>query len=300
MRDIANFNFTEWLSLLPLSDGITQLRNDIWQKWYCYQRTKQQDSLLATLSGSEHLALVVAFEQPWALDWQLRMAQLHLPGVRWVVFDNSRRLELRRQIAAVCDRNAVPYLALPLNLTRHVNRSHGMAMSWIYKNVIEYIQPRSFAFIDHDMIPVLPNHYPEQLLTQPLYGLPNSSPWAWHLWAGYCAFNFDFTRNKKLNFLYDFSNGLDTGGRNWPAIYSTVDRTQLHLAERVFLEVAAPERQSRPLVEIIDETWFHIGSISYNNIFQQKSALCAYLARSLDEGASWLDLCPDLATRLAS
>ncbi|VEB40743.1 Uncharacterised protein [Chromobacterium violaceum] len=40
-----------------------------------------------------------------------------------------------------------------------------------------------------------------------MYGLPNHGEWGWHLWAGYCAFLFDHVRRRRLNFLYDFSNG---------------------------------------------------------------------------------------------
>ncbi|MGC0151307.1 hypothetical protein ACPRNU_02460 [Chromobacterium vaccinii] len=295
MRDLAQFTVGEWLRLQPCQDALKQWRNDIWQRHYQSLRVEGQAAFLDGLAGqTQGLGLVVAFEQPWALNWQLKMARVHLSDMRLLVFDNSRRPEMRRQIAEVCRANDVPYLGLPVNPTRHVNRSHGFAMNWIYHNVVRELRPAHFAFIDHDMIPVLDSSCFRPLAAQAVYGLPNVSEWAWQLWAGYCAFDGAFVENRALNFLYDFSNGLDTGGRNWRPVYRELPRARLKMADRAFPEVADPLSGALAKVEMIDNSWFHIGNISYNNVFQQKAELCQNLAAALDEGATWLELCPSL------
>jgi len=301
MRDLSNFRMQEWMQLIPVRDAWKQGRNDLWQAAYDLRRAEEQGRFLAEVKGyaGKDIGLVIAFEQPWALAWQLRMAQRHLPDVQMMVFDNSIRDALREQIAEVCRQNDVPYLALPKNSTRHVNRSHGMAMNWVFHNVVRLIEPRRFAFIDHDMIPVRPSRLLRQLDDQPLYGLPTYSPWSWQLWAGYCAFDYAYLADKPVNFLYDFSNGLDTGGRNWNGVYRDLDPANLRLAADAYIDTRDPEKQTPVRLQIVDGSWFHIGGISYNNIGERKSGLCERLARAMDEGASWCELCPDAITAAA-
>jgi hypothetical protein len=193
------------------------------------------------------------------------MANRNVSDMTVLVFDNSRDDSKRIEIEQVCKQNNAPYLALPRNSTRHVNRSHGMAMTWVYHNVVRAINPRIFGFIDHDLIPVRTVSVAHKLANQPVYGLLNEGKFGfWYLWAGYCFFDYVETQGKSINFLYDFSRDLDTGGRNWKSLYRDLDRRQLHVAsaENVSMKVASIE--SPRLVQIVDGHWLHIGGISYN------------------------------------
>ena len=295
MRDLSQFSLKEWCRLKPVFYALSQGRDDIRQMYYCHQRAKNQDDFLKNLMGVNHLTSIVAFEQPWALNWQLKMAHQNLTDVQLVVFDNSREPELRHKIAEVCRLNNTPYLALPSYSTRHINLSHGMAMNWIYQNIVKIIRPKLFSYIDHDMIPVLPSTYSHKLVDQPLYGLPRVKRSRWYLWAGYCAFDFDFVNNKKINFLEDCSNELDTGGRNWHVIYNDSDLDTLQFADQSFFDVLDPATKMKTKIEIIDKTWFHIGGIGYNDNFKKKAALCEYLADALNTGYSWSDLCQTMS-----
>ncbi|WP_139165720.1 hypothetical protein [Chromobacterium amazonense] len=293
MRELGKYAWNDWLKLAPCQDALKQWRNDAWQALYLSKRAEGQEVLIDHLrQHGGHLGLVVAFEQPWALNWQLELARENIPDSYLVVFDNSRRPEMRRQIAALCQARQVPYLALPANPTRHVNRSHGFAMSWVYHNIVRPAQPTSFAFIDHDMIPVAPNKRLVELVDQPVYGLPNHSDWGWHLWAGYCAFRFDFVERRKLNFLYDFANGLDTGGRNWRPVYRELDADRLRMARHRIREVTDPVSGHPFRIQVVDDCWYHIGSISYNNGFESQFELCQHIAAALAEGKPWAELCP--------
>ena len=292
MRDLSNFTAKEWLRLLPLQHALKQVRNDVFLAIYKKIRPKALQSFLTEtqkLKG-KNIALIIAFEQPWALDWLLRMAQRNLIDATVLVFDNSRRAAARIDIERVCRDHGVPYLGLPANPTRHANRSHGMAMTWVFYNVVRAIQPRMFAFLDHDLIPVKKIALAERLAGQPFFGKVKVKEWGWHLWAGYCMYDFPFVAGLPLNFLYDFSQKLDTGGRNWNCLYRQYDRQQLRLAESEFMTVMDAITAEPRSVEVVDHSWFHISAIGYNDGFRSKRQFCERLALGLDQGKSWSDL----------
>lgn len=293
MREIHQFSAAEWLRLVPVGQALRQVRNDLLLAHYRRERTPDLQPFLEEHRHlrNRRIAIVIAFEQPWALDWQLRMAERNLPGMQLLVFDNSRGEEKRQQIRQVCNRHGVPYLGLPRYLTRHVNRSHGMAMSWVYHNVVVPLAPEIFGYLDHDLIPVSPVDLEQRLNTQPVFGLLNAGNLGhWSLWAGYCFYRFDFTQGKPLSFLYDFSRELDTGGRNWPVLYRGLDRAAIRFAPQEFLPLH-PAGQARPHpVEIVDRAWVHVGGVSYNDNFEKKQAFFESLKQELAAGKRWEDL----------
>jgi hypothetical protein len=296
VRDLRDFSMREWLVLLPLQLAFKQARNDLWLSFYKRLRPPGFGPFLAESERfrDRNIALVVAFEQPWVLDWLLRMAARNLSDTTVLVFDNSRHASARQEIERVCRDRGTPYLALPPNHTRHVNRSHGMAMTWIFHNVVRAIRPRMFAFIDHDMIPVQSVALSERRGDQPFFGWERfSGKRAWNLWAGYSLFDFSATAQLPMNFLYDFSRGLDTGGRNWDCLYRRYDRTKLRFAGSRTVEIRVPGTGEVHSVQMIDDCWLHIGGIGYNDNFRAKSACCRELARAFDSGLSWAEICND-------
>ena len=289
MLKLSEFSVKDWLKLRPLDVAFKQVRNDIWLSYYISQKPAELNQFLADnnhLAG-KNIAIVVAFEQPWAVNWLLQMAKKNLINTTVLVFDNSHKATARAELEAVCKKNDVPYLALPMNRTKHVNRSHGMAMSWIYNNVIRIIQPKLFAFIDHDLISVSEVDFEERLADQKFFGRAGGKfSQYWSLWAGYCIFDFAYVKNKPLNFLYDFSRGLDTGGRNWDSIYSQFEKEQIRFAKNEQVNIKLPESQQAS-VQMIDECWVHIGGISYNDGFKAKSDFFGILADSLEQDNNW-------------
>lgn len=268
MRYLTEFSAIEWLKLLPVQHALKQVRNDVWLAVYKNIRTSKLSQFLTEYKdlAGRNIALVIAFEQPWALNWLLQMANRNVSDMTVLVFDNSRNEAKRIELEHICKRNKAPYLALPANPTRHVNRSHGMAMTWVYHNVVRAINPRIFGFIDHDLIPVGKVSIMDKLAGQPVYGLLNQNKFGfWSLWAGYCFFDYAGTRGKSINFLYDFSRDLDTGGRNWNSLYRDLDRRQMRIASSDNVSMKVPSIENPRLVQFIDEHWLHIGGISYNH-----------------------------------
>jgi hypothetical protein len=300
MRDLKDFTVADWLQLLPLQHAFKQVRNDAILAVYKRLRPKSLEPFLAETCrfAGKNIVLVIAFEQPWALDWLLRMAGRNLTDATVLVFDNSRRREVRVEIEKVCRARAVPYLALPPNPTRHVNRSHGMAMSWIFDNVVRAIKPRIFGFIDHDMIPVEEVRLAERLGAQPFFGRLKGSNLGWQLWAGYCLFDFARVSGLPLNFLYDFSLNLDTGGRNWACLYQPHPYNSVEFSAHRLLKMKDPATGELRKLQFVDDRWLHLGAIGYNNNLIAKLKFCQYLEQSLDQGTKWSQLCRDLCEPL--
>jgi hypothetical protein len=219
------------------------------------------------------------------------MSKKNLKNTSILVFDNSRKLVFRKKIESVCKKYGVFYYPLPKYTTHHVNRSHGMAMSWIYTNIIKTLKPKIFGFIDHDLIPVSPIDFSRAISSQYFYGrISGNKPGYWSLWAGYCLFDFNYLANKRINFLYDFTKGLDTGGRNWDSLYSKFKKSDLNFAPSTVKKIYLPKFKNGWDVHFIDEKWIHIGSISYNNNFDKKFHFFKALAKKLDADKNWKKL----------
>lgn len=292
MRELHQFSAAEWLSLLPLREGLRQLRNDLLLSSYLKDEPEGLQAFLQAHAGlaGRDVAIVIAFQQPWPLQWLLQQARSNLPGATVLVFDNSRDPAKREEIAAVCAGEGTPYLALPPYRTRHVNRSHGMAMSWIYHRVVRALQPRIFGYLDHDLIPVRPVDLAQRLHGQAAFGLPNNGKHGlWSIWAGYCFYWFDQVKDRPLNYLYDFSRGLDTGGRNWTPLYSRLDRQAMRFASQEFLDITLPSGVQRK-VEVVDGSWVHMGGVGYNDNFETKLGFFRQLRAALESGRSWDDI----------
>ena len=289
MRYLTEFSALDWLQMLPVQHALKQVRNDAWLAVYKNKRAEKLDPFLAEHEdlADKNIALVIAFEQPWALNWLLRMANRNVADMTVLVFDNSRNESKRIEIEQVCKRNKAPYLALPPNSSRHVNRSHGMAMTWVYHNVVRAISPRIFGFIDHDLIPVRKASIADRIADQPLYGLVNVGKFGfWSLWAGYSFFDYVVSKDKTINFLYDFSRDLDTGGRNWESLYRDLDRRNLRFASFDYVSTKVPGIDEPRKAQYVDGNWLHLGGMGYGGDTLDRLAFFAGLEKLFDEGQS--------------
>jgi hypothetical protein len=292
MRGLAEYSIEDWVHLRPLTEGGKQLANDLVQKRFLNARL---DALAKFLQENQNLRgknilTIVAFEQPDVLDFSLKMAGRHVVDATVIVFDNSRGGEARREIERICRSRNVPYLGLPPNPTSQENRSHGMAMTWIWHNFVKAIRPAISGFIDHDVIPLQKVELTKHLENQPFYGVPNVGECAWSLWAGFCFYGFVEVGSLSLNFLNDSSRGVDTGGRNWGCLYKAHDYRKFQFADlRIYDVRDDSERVSRQL-EIIDESWLHVGGPNLRPKGRRNSNFYARIRSTIDEGADWPQL----------
>src|SRR4029079_437612 len=147
-------------------------------------------SVLQQLSG-KNLIASIAFNAPWTIGWQLRFVTRYLDNATFLVADNSTDPQARASIAALCAQAGVVCLQLPENPyqgRRYASRSHGLALNWIYRNVIRELRPAAWGFFDHDLFRTRRFDPLERLRGQPFYGDLESRPGGSYLWPGFCLF----------------------------------------------------------------------------------------------------------------
>jgi hypothetical protein len=218
---------------------------------------------MAELAGRKPdvLAVVIAYNTPWVIDLTTQITARNLAGTL-AVCDNSSDPRASAQIERLCRDRGVLYLRLPYNIEHHPCRSHGIALNWVYYNVIDRIRPRVFSFLDHDLFAIDRLDPARLVADQPLYGLINESVWGWNLWAGFCVFD----RAAVAGFDPDFNNDnprlLDTGGRNWLRIYRKLDRAGLRFATKTLERFRLPRDTTVATVQRIDDC-LHVGGASF-------------------------------------
>jgi hypothetical protein len=272
MRFPSEYGADEWFVGLPLVHGLKRARNVLVERTFRGARSRETGKLLAAHAGlaGGSLTMAVAFNQPWIIDLATRMAKRHLDGTL-IVLDNSRNAEARREIARICADRGVPYLGLPSNPERHPCRSHGIAMTWGYYNIVRQLRPKTFAFFDHDLIPTAPLDIARLVQSQPVYGVLNQSAWGWNLWAGYCIYDFASIERFALDFNNDNPRLLDTGGRNWLEIYRYLDRSKIRFAD-LHGEWVRDPADGRPRRTTFVDELLHVGSVSYDEKSERRTS----------------------------
>jgi hypothetical protein len=302
VRAWNQYDGADWAKATPLVHGAKRARNVAVDRAFRLLPAAGYDRLMARLAQlkPDVLVLAVAYNTPWVIDLHTEAAKRNVAGTL-VVCDNSSRAAARREIEAICDARGVPYLPLPFNIEYHPCRSHGIALNWIYYNIIDRLRPRVFAFLDHDLF-AIDRFDPSALIAdQPVYGRINPSDWGWNLWAGYCMFD----RAAVARFIPDFNNDnprlLDTGGRNWTQIYRHLDRSRLRFAAEGMLQIRLADSVRPVTVQQIDNC-LHVGGASFEDDAGTRRQEAAYRAiiRHLDGGGVLSDLTVDVHEAVAA
>jgi len=273
MRKLNEFTFREWLKLDPIYWLLKEWRNDLLVSRYVNKGAVPSD-LLSDLVGcgrsNKPLVITVAFENPLMIDFQSKAMKEHFQEAVYLVADNSRSPEKSEKIKRLCDDRFLYYVKLPENLVRHGNRNHSMALQWLFERVIKESGFNKFGFLDHDLIPIK-DVKNLKIFDYPIYGLKWDSELkngAWTLWAGFSFFNLNqLSKTSNFNFLYDFSNGLDTGGRNYRSIFRFIKSDTQSFATSSF-DWSKASVGNR--FELIDGEWLHFGGAGYLEDYDAK------------------------------
>jgi len=297
MKELSRYRVNEWVALKPFIHRFRALRNKLLLFFYMRKKTNGCAEVIEKLRHSdEFIVVTIAFEQVEVIDWLAFFFNKNVDDGILLVADNSRDHAKASKIKEICLSYQVSYVRLPSNGTRHVNRSHSMAMEWVYRKLIKILDPDFFGFIDHDLIPVAQVGLKKKIQHQDFYGLlrpggeNHEDPDAWSLWAGYCFFNNAKLRKRGFSFMYDFSRGLDTGGGNYEKIYRNYSRDAIQFCPLYGNVLSVPELGQVREVQQIDEEWYHIGSVSYNNNIENKIDAIKCIRNALEQGLTWDDL----------
>lgn len=236
MRPLGEYTWRDWQRLRPATHWLKTLRYAAQRKAYIRRPARTDIAAIGTTKGRRVL-VAIAFEDPETIDMQAQLIGRFVPDVVYVVADMSMDEQSARQIAAIAAHRGVSYIRLPENpLPRReqASRIHGLALNWVWHNIIRPGGPDKFGFIDHDIFPTQPDDPFIMLDCQPVYGCIREAGPRWFLWAGFSIFRFDAVKNLQLDFGQDWFNGLDTGGANWNALFRTLDREQIKFAPTRF------------------------------------------------------------------
>jgi hypothetical protein len=264
MRGLTEYGLGEWATGMPLVHGFKRGRNALIERAFRGLGRRAGDALLSQRSelGGKTVISVIAYNVPWTIALMLRAAP-RLPGCAFVIFDNSRNPDARRDIERICRDRDTAYLSLPPNPERHPCRSHGLAMNWAFYHVIKPLRPRVFAYFDHDLVPTAVFDPASMVVSQPVYGVRNESRWGWNLWAGFSMFDYAAIEGRLPDFNHDVPRNLDTGGRNWLRIYRHLDRSRIRFASFDHVLLRDPESTEPAKAQVVDGTLLHISGAGH-------------------------------------
>lgn len=270
MRDLKDYTLREWAKAAPLSHRARRLRNVAIDAIYARRRAPGQEALVAELSArrNEVLACTIAFNLPQAVALLADGMALSVPDARLLVCDNSSDPQARARIASVCRDRGLLYCSMPPAPRPHKrpngSRSHGVALNWVWTNLIYPSRPRVFAFLDHDLLPLAPDDLAARVSRQPAYGMVRHGArfGGWYLWPGYSVFDFAAVADLPLDFGTDTPLTLDTGGQNWRVLYRHLSLPALAQARtrEVFLD--DPETGASESYLLADQ-WLHVGGAGH-------------------------------------
>ena len=285
MRHFSQYTFEDWRRLRPLTHAVKTLRYRWTDRQYMRRPVRAGDvpSVRKAIRGRQ-LLTTIAFSDPQAIDWQAQLVRRFVPGAVQLIADNSPDDASASAISAVAARHNLPYLRLPANPWYEPSRSHGIALNWVWQNIVRPGEPTAFGFLDDDIFPTGPDDPFAPVASQPCFGVVRPAGMRWFLWAGFCFFRFDAVNHLPLDFGQDWFNGLDSGGGNWRALYHRIERVQMMEQETRFVPF-------KPGIDVADGPfqwcgpWLHeVGLMGRKEFFAEKRQTTGLIvARLLDD-----------------
>jgi glycosyltransferase involved in cell wall biosynthesis len=195
----------------------------------------------------------------------------------YLIADNSNNKLESSLIEEYSHKQKIPYVKLPNNHHKNPSKSHGTALQWAYKNIIEKYHPHYFGFIDHDIFPERKTSITSKLRNG-IFGLIQERNEKWYLWPGFCFYDFNRIKDIELNFMP--CKGLDTGGSNYYKLYKDIDKSTLFNVPHTYSDTVTGEKvpiitdeNTANTVEHIGD-WLHIMRASnWNNQKNSKTYL---------------------------
>ena len=229
-RPVAEYTIADWRRLRPIIHFIKSRRYQWIDAVYSRRGARQGNAAeLAGMMRGKRALIPIAYNDPQAIEWQSRLLRAFVPDALYLIADNSTDDSAAAHIASLARQQGIPYVRLPaITWTRaYASRSHGLALNWVWRNIVRPGKPEAFGFLDQDLFPTAPDDPFAELAQQDFYGFVRRAGDRWFLWAGFCLFRFEAIKDRPLDFGQDWFKGLDTGGRNWDVLYRAVDLGKL-------------------------------------------------------------------------
>jgi hypothetical protein len=136
----------------------------------------------------------------------------------YFIIDNSSKPAASEEIKEYCLTNKVNYIRLPKNPGIDGSIHEGLALNWMYRNVVLRFKPAVFGIMDHDLFPVARVDITSMIERGDAWGIITDRTTIWtlwrprfYLWSGLAFYRLDKFREHEPNFLP--VPGFDTAGR---------------------------------------------------------------------------------------
>lgn len=283
---------------------------------YCNWLTALQRKTVDVSFNQSLLIVTVAFNKPELIEKQIELVKRYCmdPSYKHVIVDNSTNKKARKSIEDICSRNFIDYIPVP-QLPNKLSRtrffwycaSEGIALNWFwnilmqkYKDAVGVNEsgkksinhPRYFAIIDHDLLPFKDFSLVEKISGKDFYGVDRHRDDTWYLWPGYLMLDLDAVKSRDIDFMPCFvgKTFLDTGGRNWHALYKDYQRKpEMFAKDKTIRLDNTKELRSqndiyhRDCIQIIDGAWVHLVNGSNYAKLKGKDKFMMKVIRNLDK-----------------
>ena len=225
-RPWSEYSVREWTRLRPLVERYRYAGYQLQMALRLRQPPAGGDlAALKSRIAGRRVLVAIAFNDPGFVERQIALVRRNVTDCVHLIADNSTDAAASGRIEAIAAAAGCDYLRLrpgPWLKPDQGGRSHGLAMTWVWRNLLRPARPAAVGFIDHDIFPMRPNDPFALLRDHAVAGQVRNRSGGrdrWYLWAGFCFFRFDAVERRALNFSLDWAAGLDTGGANWFSLY---------------------------------------------------------------------------------
>lgn len=220
--------------------------------------------------------ITIAFNEEKLIQKQIQLIKQHITDKEFkhIILDNSSKKTKRKLIKNICKEEGIDYIALP----RYIHRlsfhkifwdgmSHGAALNWAFYHVINMIKPKFFTFIDHDLFPLRNYNFSEAIGKRKFIGVDRIRSNGWYLWPGFSMYNYEFTIQKRVDFLPIFHKGvfLDAGGGTYIKIFKEYNLKNIDFVQTKTYRIKKTKElrcyndiYHGDCIQIIDNVWLHI------------------------------------------
>lgn len=229
--------------------------------YFCFKH-RYKDKV--NFTDKKELAIItVAFNNEIVIEQQIYLIKKFVIDRHvHIIADNSSDIRKRGLIAQICKINNVEYISVPENIfSYNSSYSHGLAMTWVYRNIVSKRNYAYFGFIDHDIYPIKITSVLEHMNGSQIYGSRRIVDNRWYLHPAFCFFKLSFLKPKKLYFLP--IPGLDTAGSLWESTYKNLTVDQAFFADYKLCSLREGNINESDKYEMIDD-WIHTINASHN------------------------------------
>lgn len=226
------------------------------------------------LYDCEILIATVGFNSVKLIEYQNKFVKKKLVGQKnklvYFVADNSHDEEKSCEIRKYCNMNSIPYVRLsksPYIGTEVGSESHGLALDWICKNVVnKYKNIKVIGFVDHDCFPISKScdRLWNAVDKQGFYGLRQERGDYWYLWPGFTFIDVSKIDISSVDFCPNGKGDTGSGIGDFVLEYlraNHMQESEIEFPDQVYVELLDKKMSQYTqdtCIEVFDGEFVHL------------------------------------------